>query len=636
MSNGFDLYGLIKSYATNNRVNIILYSNFLQAVQRKAKSYDQSNPFYRDLAIHPESIINPKLFQLAKEKKLSLQLAGKQIHQICLPEEYIGKIRQQYLNMASNADIPFPDEASLGISIPQEWVLPVSVDVDLPAYLDQGREPTVPIFRLSYPSTEKYSVILSGDVDGKLLEYAILKFRFYLTKGSNRDFIQQRLSSSFMGKELMVKENITNIMMKPFDSIEAMKKGKSSFTYPFWAYLSSAIKKDLAGKGEPTSEDISVLQAAHLVDVYNNHYKARAQREQDREAAFKTLENLLAKSPFLYSMHDILDFRDNQGRPLLGKYSREELEQWLQTETRENEARALPKLLIVVLTAGRSLFILKDKLLPYLVRAIAEARTAIRTLIVKDWQAAMSNYRSMDAMEMDSSFRDDLKARLIEQSLVLNAVLDSQLAPLVFAETSSKSDNNIFEQWFDNNRTASLDILLDLNRKRLLSEVKMMLPIWYSFPVFAFFAKWFKTRAKNKAEKKAAIAKVVKKDSQPGTQKTGTETSRAVDFALAARNAEKAMLPQGYTLDEYLLTLIEKWNRILEPVAKANLTEDINNLVRDYLRRILRTMKPSSLTPERLNTMASNLAGTSNLQRIRNIAALTEYIKLYMIRVLKN
>jgi len=35
------------------------------------------------------------------------------------------------------------------------------------------------------------------------------------------------------------------------------------------------------------------------------------------------------------------------------------------------------------------------------------------------------------------------------------------------------------------------------------------------------------------------------------------------------------MLPQGYSLDEYLSFLVSRWNTLIDPVAKSNLTEDI-------------------------------------------------------------
>jgi len=108
-----------------------------------------------------------------------------------------------------------------------------------------------------------------------------------------------------------------------------------------------------------------------------------------------------------------------------------------------------------------------------------------------------------------------------------------------------------------------------------------------------------------------------------------------MEFSQMARAAEKAMLPAGRTLDEQLRALAARWNTLLDPVAKANLTEDINSLVRDYLRTTLRSMRPSAFTPDRIEMMAANLADRPNLLKIRNHQSLEEYIRLYMVKMLK-
>lgn len=634
MAIDFDVYQVLRAFAARNKTSVIDYRLFAQAVQRQARAYDQTNPFYRDLSIHPESVLSPRLMQLAREKRISVLTAGNQIDRIYLPEAFTEAVYQEYRRMEENPDIPFPDETNLKLSVPSEWIQPVSVDTDLPALIDfEGDRPAL-LYRIMFPEGLRSIVILSVAVSDKLLEYAILKIRHYLRKGANKDFIQQRLLGALAGKELQLKETLVSIMIKPFDTLEAMKSGKSDFVYPFWAYLSSAVKKDLSGKGDPTPEDISVWQAAYLIDVYNNYYKGHAQREQDRESAFKSLELLLAKAPYLYSMQDITDFRDSQGRPFLGKYTREELEAWLADATTANDGTTLPKLLIVPVSPVRSLFIVRDKLLPYLVKALSDARPAVRTAITRDWQDVLLNFETLDAMNDDAAFRDDLRARLGKMAPVLSAVLDARLAPAVLAASDKAGDQSL-ERWFGNSRTAGMDVLLDLNRKRLLTDVRMMLPLWYTIPVFSWIMALWKRSAKKKAERTRALTKAIRADEGEKDQSKTAGNARATDFSLAAANAEKSFLPSGYKLEEYLGLLAERWNTLLDLRAKANLTEDINSLVRDYLRGALRSMKPSSFTPDRVKTMAANLADTPNLLKIRNHSALEEYIRLYMVKVLK-
>ena len=69
---------------------------------------------------------------------------------------------------------------------------------------------------------------------------------------------------------------------------------------------------------------------------------------------------------------------------------------------------------------------------------------------------------------------------------------------------------------------------------------------------------------------------------------------------------------------------------------RKNLTDDVNSLIRDYTRRVLRTVSASSLTKQRLESLAENLVKTPNMQRIGEEKVLKEYIELYMLRLVSN
>ncbi len=113
------------------------------------------------------------------------------------------------------------------------------------------------------------------------------------------------------------------------------------------------------------------------------------------------------------------------------------------------------------------------------------------------------------------------------------------------------------------------------------------------------------------------------------------ENNRALEFSQVAANLEKSIVPAEYSLDQYMSMLIEKWNTMINPEAKRNLVEDINSLVRDYLRKTLRSMKPASLTVDRVDSMANNLLRVPALMQIKNHGALREYLKTYFLKLLK-
>lgn len=635
MANDIDVFQLLKTFSAKNKTSNIDYAVFSQAIQRQAKSYDQAIPLYRDLSLHPDAILIPKLFLLQQERRLALIATGNRIDSIILPEAFTETVCAEYRRIEENPDIPFPDEGSLRLVIPSEWIQIVSVENDLPALVEfEGTRP-VPFYRLLFPEGLKSMLVLSVAVGDKLLEYAVLKIRNYLRKGSNRDYIQQRLLPAFTGRESMLKDALTTVIIKPFDAVEEMRQGRNDFVYTFWAYLTSAVRKDLGGKSDPTPDDICSQQSLFIMDVYNTLYRSRAQRGQERETAFNSLGILLRKVPYLYTLQEICDFRDTQGRPLLGKYTREELEAWIYERSTKAGEGVLPEILLINTGNGRTALIAKDRFLPYLLKLMREARVIIKSDLTRDWRALLYDFEHVDAMGDDQSFRVELANRIATAAPLLATALAMNLAPLVYEEhKGSREAPAELEPCFGYGRTADPDVLLDLDRKRLLIDVRMLLPLWYTIPVLSWIISLFRRGAARKAKEKQALRLATIEEESKSPARQGPN-NRALEFSEAARKAERRLVPQGYNLEEYLQTLIGRWNNLLDPVAKANLTEDINSLVRDFLRGVLRTMKPSGFTADRLELMSSNLADTPNLLKIRNHKALQEYIKLYMIKMLK-
>ncbi|HAW84821.1 MAG TPA: hypothetical protein DCX65_00750 [Spirochaetaceae bacterium] len=333
-------------------------------------------------------------------------------------------------------------------------------------------------------------------------------------------------------------------------------------------------------------------------------------------------------------MNEICDFRDTQSRPLLGSYSREELEEWLRVQTTKAEGAQLPPLLLLRSAAGLQIFIAKENLLPYTIKLLNDTRPLIRSILIREWRALLYKFESIPPMNDDAAFCRDLNQRLPQVMPALEPALDSGYLPLMYAETQDERGRQPdLGQFFGNNRVAGLDILLGLDRKNLLTDVRILLPVWYTIPVLSWFFRLFASAGQKRQQRKAAKAGLQAGKVEETTKVTAN--SRALEFAQAAREAEKKMLPAEYSLDQYLQHLVGRWNTLLDANAKANLTEDINSLVRDYLRGILRNLRPSAFNPERIKTLAANLADRPNLLQIRNHAALEEYIRIYMIKLLK-
>jgi len=649
-----DVYHLVKSFAERNSLSEIEYRSFAQAVQHQARLSNQSEPVFRDLALNPDTVLVPRLYLLAKEHRISLEMAGNEIRSIVLPERYAALFLQEYRRMEENPDVPFPDEDSLKVVVPGEWIQSLSLDTDLAAVSESSGTRPVPLFRIAFPDNVRPIVLPSAFVPDKLLEHAVLKIRQYLRKGANKEYMQSKLLSAFSGKESQLKDALSAVLIKPAEAIAAIRDSGSDFTFSFWAYLVSAIKKDLDKKTDKTADDWAIDQAALVCEFYANYYKGKAQRLVEIEAALKSLEAGMRNPPYYFSLDDILAFKSPKGMPLLGLLSQEEIEARVKEKCVKAEEGLLPEFLVIACggsTGGaRRVFVAKDRILLLALRQVTEARADLRARILDQWRKLLEDYRSCDAMGSDEAFRAELLEKLESRYPLLSAMIRDRLLPLVYQEAVSRGEASPeLERLFYKGELAPIDELLDLQRSSLIVDARMLLPFWYSVPILAMFARLFRRlgRASDKRprrEKRAAAsgepapgesAAKVARPAQASDKPQGRSMSdRRAEFAAAAAKVARSLTPEGLSLEEYLVDLEGRWNTQINIESKRNLTEDVNSLVRDYLRGILRTMHGSTFTLERVKNLASTLADSPSLMRIKNHQALELYLQLYMTKVL--
>jgi hypothetical protein len=275
------------------------------------------------------------------------------------------------------------------------------------------------------------------------------------------------------------------------------------------------------------------------------------------------------------------------------------------------------------------------------VKQIAEVRPALRSRLLEQWKRLLEDFKSCSAMETDEAFLAELSAQLESRFPILDALIRDRLLSFVRDEAAARGElPPDVARLFYKDDLIPLDELLDLSRKSLLVDAKMLLPFWYSVPVFSSLARLVHRLTANRAEKAATRARAARlaleevKGRPAKSQRGLTAKERRAEFEAAANRIAKEILPPGYGLAEYLNELEGRWNSLLNPDAKRNLTYDVDSLARDYLRGVLRTMGTSTFTTERLKNLGSSLADSPTLLKIKNHQALELYIQLYMVKVL--
>ena len=181
-----------------------------------------------------------------------------------------------------------------------------------------------------------------------------------------------------------------------------------------------------------------------------------------------------------------------------------------------------------------------------------------------------------------------------------------------------------------------------LSRSEIATDAKIMLPFWYTMPPISWIAalilrprrKRKKQNAENPSDAEVETTFVELQDNSSSGHPI--RAARKKEFRSAAEEAEKTLVPPGSSLDRELASYINQWNPLLNKQLRANLTEDVNSLIRDYMRRTIRTLKASNFTVERIQNLAEVLIKTSALQKIKDKEALQMYVTLYIIRLVKN
>mgnify|MGYP001248594195 CR=1 FL=1 len=635
MDQGADLYTILRLYATKYKTPTIGVATFISFLEKYAKHYAQEREDLAFWAVDTGRKIWAELPKLAEEGKIKLHTDEKGTL-ITIPQFYLDVLQQAYKRIEDTSELPLPDEGSLQIKLPPDMLKTVNLEIDLPLLVANPPVGPLPVYKLVFPESFATALIPGAFFARRLLEIALLKLRHYLRNHNNKEYIQHKLAPAFMGKESLLKDALNQLMIRPLDALREMERA-GDFSFPFWAYLTSQVKNDIKKKNDFLPEDIAALEAAYIIDVYNNYYKGKVTRQKEAENAFRNLENQLDKPPYCYTLDDIIRFTDSKGVPLLGQYSQEALEEYLKRKTTHAEKDSLPELLIVHGASGEKWFVKKSKLLPLCFKLLGEARPRIRNTLSQRWFKLLKEYQEEPAMYDPEAYEAELWDITQRLYPTLVSVLKDPQLYLVHEELE-RSEKGLPEQTrlFYKGALVPLSELLLLRQKDLLADVRMLLPFWYSIPMLVALISFFK-RKKSKAKNRQSVPSSADTDmekEEAHQERTVKKHDRSRELRNVAETTKTRLIPPGYTLDSYMDSLLEKWNRLINPQAKENLTEDVRALTRDYLRKTIRSLRHAPFTQERLNTLAETLVDSPALQKIPNRDALKIYIQLYMAKLL--
>jgi hypothetical protein len=628
MTQRTDLYSILMSYADKHRSPYVDIDSFTTYLERHAKRSAGEAPEWKKWTYDFIAKFRDELNQLVEEKKCLL-INNNHKNQIFFTELCIEKLKRAYLSPEKAADIPFPDEKNLELSLPAEMVRPLNVREELKQYLADPQETLLPILKISFPEQFGTALALAPMVPRQLLEGALLKLRNYLRARHNRDFFRHKLSPSLPGKDLLIKQLFDQLEAAPQSCVAGIEES-GEFSVAFWTHFCGHLIAEAKKKPDLLAGELGAVQSAFFIEVFVDFFKDQAQKAREREAAFKRLDACLNQPPFLYTLDDIIKFTDSRGTRLLEFYSAEDLDGYLKTKITPLEGKTLPELLVVN-EKNERYFISKDKAAPLCTRLLSEARPRIKKAIAGRWIAMIRDFRSEPAMEKDRAFEQLAAKYTVQIAPVLSSLLGDPRLPLIYDEADQAAlIHPETSRLFYKGQLLPMITLLLLKRKDLLGEVRLALPFWYSLPVLSQICAFF-WRLMRPPKQPGPHEDVPEEDESAAPE--GTKPAAALEAL--AREYQRETVPEGFTPDSYLEELESRWRRILNPEEQKKLTVDVKNLIRDKLRIILRQKSYGKLGRETLSHIAETMVMENpSLNQLDEPEALRLYIKLYITKLL--
>jgi hypothetical protein len=628
-----ELYAILRAYSNKHNSAYVKIDEFTNFLVKYAVHMAPEHPEWKPWAQETTIKFWNEMGQCTEDGRCVL-LTDTEDDRIFLPYFCVEKLKEIYQDIEKTAELPFPNEESLGFTLPEDHVEELSLETDLLPYFEKKVESFLPIVKLHFPDNWGNALLLPPLIPHRILEAAVYRVRHHLFERNNKDYITHKIYPHMQGRETFVRDTIESIINRPLDCVSFLESSGES-TYLFWVCFCSQIKSDVGKKNEKLPGDIAVVQAVLIIEICNNLFKSYALRERERENAFRALEANMDKPPYYYTTDSIIKFTNNKGAALLGQYSNKDLEDYIRKKTTESENDEAPAWIMVTARNDEKWFIKKGNLLPLVNRFLTEARPLVLGEIDSRWKRLMRNYQKEAAMENDAEFDKLVSSYMGIVSPTLKIFLGDP--KLLWVYTDIERSSGALPpglKIFHHGKLVSPSLLFGLKRKEILVGVKLSLPFWFSLPIvssiLAFFAKFRRGK---------------KVSRQPGPKSADIDFEEAVsspkssarEIVNSARVMELDLVPQGKTLDEYMREVESRWSKLLDKQARKNLVEDINSLVRDNLRKALRVRKHARLTEGDLRDLAEGIVkGTPSLETLKANDYLSLYMQLYMVKLLLN
>lgn len=631
MATTANLSALIKYYADKQKSPFIDFKEFCTYIKKYADHHVEEQGELVKYLGDTAGTINAELQGLSEKHLVAMTTNGNK-KMIVAFNFFVSRYTAQYNEILRSDATPYPLVSDLPKQFPLTAIERKAAVSYIPSLIEKDTSKTNQLYFLEF-SQEIPALVLPSCISMKILiESAQQKIRRILKKEEYHDYFLKKLRSTNPTKEVPIRGFYSKFVDANENNFSQLADGDD---YYFWNQLLYFIKQDYLKIQDRTTDDINILQAVQIAEIHSSYLKAKFQDNKKKQDALNELEGSLGKPPYFFSMNQILKFKDKSGKDLFGIYNEEDLKKTLQRLTTEGESNELPPLLVFKVASGTRYFVYKKNVLNVVVRLCNEAHDSIERLLEDKWYNTLMDHEKLPEMTNISHFENALHKLVEQNSPVLHALLSANFMTLLAFDKDESEMPQGF-RLFVNGKLLPYHDLLMLKNSKILANAKARLPFYYTMPIISWIFALF-TAGKGQREKAARNAAVNNPfDELEEEAGAGRKKSRADILSAKAKDITLDMIPEGSTIDRELNYLEKQWNKRISKDAYNQLNEDVNALIRDYTRKVLRTLSDSTFTKERIKNLAETLTAAPNMQRLGNNKALTEYVALYMLRLISN
>jgi hypothetical protein len=667
---------LLRIYTANHRSARAEKLDFVNFVKNYAGRYTAKFPQMEAFVQQTEGLVDTYLRTLTERGLCTVEKEGQQDRWIFFPRYFTEVLHKAYKAVEAKPTLPFPSQEDMKITIPEHLITELNIKTDFVSALGEMQGGKAQILRVTFPQLVNALLVTSDLVERKLLELAVHKLRVFLESKNNASYIVHRLHPALRGNERGLRDIVAAIMTKPGQAVGTLLD-PSDFSFRFWAHFANLVLQEHKDISEKTQEEHAYCQAAYLVGFYNVYFRGQQQKQNEKTSVVKKFDNQFRKYPYAYTLKDLYKVRDSKGVPLIRQGTKDVFLQYLEGKTKAESHETLPELVQIKTIHGKNYYIHKDLLVPLFVKMLHEQARELKDYYVEEWVKLIKENRRVTAMSDDQEFSRDLDVTLKNKAPFFYSLLNYSL--LYLAKEQGKIDYDMartMDQVLDEKKGQlhPLTRILGFKRKEVMDDAKLRVPIWRRLTIFRgmfyFFRNLFlgfkkalrrsnRPHGSGKPDTPAAGKRTAGATSAPaaqdgatagsmeaggtaarGAEQVGSTTLRPVTsqqlavYRRAIGDLKEHFVGSDKTIADSLSELTEKWNPLYDPQARSNLVEDVNAMVRDYLRNIKRTFRITPPDVARIRSLAEKLAANKSFARIKRKDYFTRYIEIYMIKLL--